>query len=132
MTTTSSERSMTITPHGDSRPAKRRSHLIDPHAPRPVRDPRAAAEDEARLARVKQWVASTLVVTTVLHLSVGFVFAALTVPERTNQIGLCVIAGIFGVISIAAALTIHGRSLLSPWLLLGTIPTVVGIWLINR
>lgn len=132
MTTTHSESTMTLTPDGDPRPAKRRSHLIDPNAPRPVRDAKQVAEDEAKLTRVKQWVASTLVVTTALHLAVGFVFAAFTVPERTGQIGLCVIAGIFGVMSVAAALAIHGRRLLSPWLLLGTLPTIVGIWLLNR
>lgn len=123
---------MTITPNGDPRPAKRRSHLIDFDAPRPVRDPSAVAEEEAKLTRVKQWVTSTLAITTLLHLAVGCVFAALTLPGRSSQIGLCVIAGIFGIFSVAAGLAIHRRSLLSPWLLLGTIPTMVGIWVINR
>lgn len=129
-TTTHSEHTMTSNPSGqDPRLPKRRSHLIDFDAPRPVRDPKAVAEEERKLTHVKQWVGSTLAVTTLLHLVVGFIFAAMTVPERTNQIGLCVIAGVFGAMSVAAGLAIHQRNVFSPWLLLGAIPTIVGIWI---
>ena len=107
---------------------RRARHLIDPNAPRPVRNVR----DESRsLTRVQQWVMSTLAVTTILHFSAGLVLAAIFLDERgtTSQIGLDVIAGIFGVLAVAAGLAIHRRSVLTPWLLVGVVPGVVGVWL---
>jgi uncharacterized membrane protein len=109
-------------------PQRRARHLIDPDAPRPVRDPQAEMRD---LSRVQQWVLSTLAVTTILHLSAGLVLAAMFLDDRgvSSQIGLDVIAGIFGVMAVAAALAIHRRPILTPWLLVGVVPGVIGIWL---
>lgn len=106
---------------------RRARHLMDPTAPRPVRDPRA----EERLVRVQQWVLSSLAVLTISHLAMGLVVGAMFLPEDdlTGRIGLSVIAGAFGVMSVAAGLAIHRRSILTPWLLLGTVPGLVGIWL---
>lgn len=107
---------------------RRARHLIDPNAPRPVRNVR---EESRSLTRVQQWVMSTLAVTTILHFSAGLVLAAIFLDERgtTSQIGLDVIAGIFGVLAVAAGLAIHRRSVLTPWLLIGVVPGVVGVWL---
>jgi len=109
----------------------RRRHLIDPDAPRPVRD--RASEDKS-LTRVQRWVMSALVVTTILHLMMGLIIAALFIddPRPGAQVGLCLIAGVFGVIAVAVALAIHGRSPLSPWLLVGLVPSAVGIVLLYR
>lgn len=119
----------TPTPRVPSEPAPRRKakHLIDFDAPRPVR---TVAADRS-LTRVQQWVMSTLAVTTILHLCVGLVLAALflEVPRLSSQIGLNVIAAAFGMIGVAAGLAIHKRSVFSPWVLLGTLPGIVGIWL---
>jgi len=119
---------VTIADRGPEAPARRRRHLIDPTAPRPVRDPRAEARS---LTRVQQWVMSTLAVTTVLHMSAGLILAAMFLPEPrlSAEIGLNVIAGAFGVIAVAAALAIHKKPILSWWLPLGFVPTVVGLWL---
>lgn len=110
----------------EGRPQK---HLLDPHDLRP----RQATRGVMSVTRVQQWVVSSLVVTTVLHLAVGLVIAGLFVDaERAGaQEGLMVIAGIFTVLSLAAARLIHGRSPLSPVLLLGLLPTVVGLWLLH-
>ena len=83
------------------------------------------------LSRVQQWVLSTLAVTTILHLSAGLVLAAMFLDDRgrSSQIGLDVIAGIFGVLAVAAARAIHRRPILTPWLLVGVVPGVVGVWL---
>jgi hypothetical protein len=109
------------------RHAKRRRHLMDPNAPRPVHDPNA----DRSLTRVQQWIMSSLAVTTILHLSGGLILAALTLEKATPsaEIGLNVIAGAFGVVAVASALAIHRRSILSWWLLLGWVPMVVGLWL---
>jgi hypothetical protein len=52
--------------------------------------------------------------------------------NRTSQIGLCVIAGAFGIIAIAVGLLIHGRRPISPWSALGLLPTAVGLLLVLR
>lgn len=116
-------------PGGPTRPAPRRArHLIDPTAPPRPRDPRA----EERLNRVQQWVLSSLAFLTISHLAMGLVVAAMFLPEddTTGRVGLCVIAGAFGVMALGAALLIHRKSLLTPWLLLGLFPTPVGLWLV--
>ena len=42
-------------------------------------------------------------------------------------VGLEVIAGVFAVIAVVVARAIHRRPLLSPWLLLGVLPTLLGL-----
>ena len=105
----------------------RRRHLIDPNNPPPPPTPRS-------LTGVQQWVMSVLAVTTILHLSVGLMIGTLFIDDdqRVAQIGLNVIAGAFGVIAVASGFLIHRRSPLTPWLLLGLIPGIVGIVLVLR
>jgi hypothetical protein len=111
------------------RQEKGRGHLLDLDAPRRViQDPEKDARD---LARVQRWVMSTLAVTTILHLVVGLVVAAVMLDDApdTSKVGLNVIAGIFGSMAVATGLAIHGKRIVSPWLLLGVVPTAVGLWL---
>lgn len=103
---------------------RRRRHLMDPANPvRPVND--------RSLTHVQRWVTSTLAVLTIAHLAAGLVLAALETPASATaaRIGLNVIAGAFGVLAVAAGLTIHRRSALSPWLLVGLLPAGIGLWL---
>lgn len=99
---------------------------MDPTAPRTAPDP----QDVARLQTVQRRIVSALVLTTILHLSVGFVVAADHVDaERPDaRIALCVIGAAFAVGGIATTLVINRRSWRSPWLLLGLLPGVLGIW----
>ncbi len=101
---------------------------MDPNAPRQ----RASAEDRARLERVQRWVMSVLVATTIFHLSAGLVIAAAFIDdtERVAQVGLCLLGGAFGIAAVAAAFAIHRRSILSPWLAVGLIPTAIGLVII--
>ena len=73
---------------------------------------------------------SILAVTTIGHLAGGVaVVAVFTEESRMDaRVGLNVIAGVIGVLAVAAGLMIHRRSPLSPWLLLGLLPMVVGLW----
>ena len=109
---------------------RRAKHLIDPTVPRQ----QATAEDVARLERVQRTVMSVLVGTTIFHLSVGLVIAAVVIDdsERVAQVGLCVLGGAFGVVAIAAAFAIHRRSMASPWLALGFVPTLIGLYVVLR
>ena len=122
---------MTNLPAPQDRPQRKPRHLIDFDAPPPKRD---VAREQASLTRVQRWVMSVLAVTTVAHLAVGLVIAALTLddPSPGAQVGLCVIAGAFGVIGVVLARVIHGKSFHTPWLLVGALPTVIGIWLLER
>ena len=108
----------------DRRPGTRR-HLMDPA------NPRRAPQRSMSITSVQRWVLSVLAVTTILHLAVGLVIAAV-VLEETNvegRIGLNVIAGLVGVGAVAAARGIHQRSILTPWLLRGLALTAVGLHL---
>ena len=110
---------------------RRRRHLMDPNAPRPVRDP---ASENKSLTRVQRWVMSALAVTTIFHLVMGLIIAALFLddPRPGAQVGLCMIAGAFGVIAVALAFVIHGKKPFTPWLLVGLVPSAIGLFLIYR
>ena len=98
---------------------------MDPNNPRPPQTNR-----DMSLSQVQKWVLSTLAVTTILHMSAGLVLAASAVGTLDARIGLLVIAGLFGVASVAAGLAIHQQRILSWWLLLGWAPTLVGAYLL--
>ncbi|MET3961991.1 hypothetical protein ABIE44_001925 [Marmoricola sp. OAE513] len=114
-------------------------HLIDPatladHRALSKQRQQDRAQDLEKLARVKQWVTSALVVTTMFHLSVGLIIAAIFIDEdRTDaRIGLNVIAAILLVAGIAGARAIHGKKPVSLWLALGLVMPAVGLFLTFR
>jgi hypothetical protein len=81
--------------------------------------------------RVQRWVMSVLAVTTIMHMSGGLILAALVIDASTvSRVLLCLIGGAFGVIAVAVGFAIHGRRVLTPWLLLGFVPLVVGLVLV--
>ena len=106
-----------------STPAPRvRKHLMVPGNPRPTnREPMS-------LGTVQKWVLSTLAATTILHMSFGLVVAAVFSERLDAQVGLLVIGAAFGFVAIATALLIHQRRPVSPWLLLGLLPSLAGAW----
>ena len=81
---------------------------------------------------MQRWVMSVLAVTTILHLAVGLVVAAFYIDaSRTDaRVGLNLIAAAIGVLAVATGLVIHGKSALSPWLVLGLAPGLIGLWLV--
>jgi hypothetical protein len=111
---------------------KRARHLMDPANPR--REVKTAASGSMHLEPVQKWVLSILAATTIAHLAAGLMIAAMYVDDaRTDaQIGLNILAGAFGVIAVAVFRAIHQLKPLSAWLLLGAIPTALGLWLTFR
>ena len=107
-------------------PARRR-HLMDPNAPRPATRPSMS------MGSVQRWVMSVLAVTTIGHLSAGLVVAAifLDTTRPGAQIGVDIIAGVIGVLGVAAGFLIHQKRPLTPWLVLGLLPAAVGLWFIR-
>ena len=113
---------MSTPPSGtSSRP--RPKHLLDPDNPRPV-NPRR----QTSITTVQRWVLSVLAVSTILHMAVGVVAAAFTIDDDRPgaKVGMLVIAAIFGMGAVLAGAAIHGKRLLSWFLPLGWIPSVVG------
>ena len=82
------------------------------------------------MGRVQRWVMSVLAVTTILHLAAGVAIAAIFMPEDRldARVGLNVIAAGIGVVAVAIGRMIHQKAPLSPWLLLGLLPGLVGAW----
>ena len=109
---------------------RRPRHLLDPADLRGSHQ-RSIGSDTA-LTNVQRWVMSVLAVTTIGHFAAGLVFAAVLMHSRpvSARIGIDLIAGVVGVLGVAAGFLIHEKSALTPWLLLGLIPAVVGLYLI--
>lgn len=110
---------------------KRPRHLMDPdNLRREVIKP--TGQGVMSLEPVQRWVLSVLAATTIGHLAAGLVIAAVYVDEsRTDaQVGLSILAGAFGIIAVLVFRAIHQKRFLSPWLLLGLVPTVVGLVLV--
>ena len=101
---------------------KQRKHLMTPGQPRPQ------PARSMSLTSVQRWVMSTLVVSTGLHMAAGLVLAAHYVEPLSSTIGLLVISGAFGLLSMAAGLLIHRASLRHPLMLAGLLPPLVGSW----
>ncbi len=114
----------------DQAAPRRARHLMDPNA---LEAPRDRVEAQRKFTNVQRWVTSVLAVSTILHLAFGIILAtkAIDNPQPGAAEMLCVLAGAFGVLAVLAARLIHGKSLVSWWLLLGVIPTLIGLWYIN-
>lgn len=99
---------------------------MDPSAPRKVADQR----DLERLHRVQRRVISALIITTLIHLTVGLILAADAVDaDRLDaQLALIVLGAAFYVVGIAAVRAINNKPLRTWWMLTGLIPVVVGLW----
>lgn len=84
------------------------------------------------MGSVQRWVMSVLAVTTIGHFAAGLVIAAVFMDSRpvSARVGIDVIAGVVGVLGVAAGFLIHQKSALTPWLLLGLLPAAVGLYLI--
>ncbi len=126
---------MNSTPDADPVATPRRArHLMDPTATTPGPGAPVAVEQTQRsLSKVQQWVMSVLTVSTIFHLAGGLVLAAVTMdnPRPGARLGLCLIAGAFGVLGVIAGRAIHRKPLLSWWLIAGLLPTVIGVWWIE-
>jgi hypothetical protein len=110
-------------------PVRRSRHLLDPADL--AQSHRRSQGTKESLGNVQRWVMSVLAVTTILHLSAGLVLAAVYMDDARldARIGLNVIAGVIGVLAVVIARAIHRKPPLSPWLLLGVIPGVIGLWI---
>lgn len=119
-----------MTEPGPVKPRQRR-HLMDPANP-PRRAPARSGGKPMSVGSVQRWVMSALAVTTIVHFSGGLVLAAIFLEDGRPgaRVGLTVIAGLVGVLGVAAGFAIHQKNPLTPWLVLGLIPTAVGLFFV--
>jgi hypothetical protein len=97
----------------------------------PTRWRRPAPERHTDITVVQQWVMSSLALVTVEHLATGLVIlAAMMDSSRTSdRIGLLVNAAVIGVLGVVGFRLIHKKRWLTPWLVVGTVPSLVGAYL---
>ena len=124
---------------------RRRRHLMDPANPQRTaqsagRSPgRSTGRSTGRsggkpmsIGSVQRWVMSALAVTTIGHFAAGLVVAAIFLEDGRPgaRVGLTLIAGVVGVLGVAAAFAIHQKSPVTPWLVVGLLPTAVGLFFV--
>jgi hypothetical protein len=80
------------------------------------------------ITKVQQWIISVLAFTVIEHFAFGLAFAAVFADEQDARVGLNVLAGVTGVVAVGAFRALHGKPILSAWLLLGPLPGIVGAW----
>lgn len=81
--------------------------------------------------RVQRWVMSALLVTVSFILAEGMALLSATsiqVGGRPGLLGLSLFVGVLGIVGVRV---IHATSLLTPWLLAGGLPVLIG-WLLTR
>jgi hypothetical protein len=111
-----------------SEPQRRKQrHLIDFDNPPP---PPSRTASERSLTQVQRWVASALAFVTVEHFAGGIAVIAIFTDSAyvAARIGLNVLAGVTGVLAVVLARVIHAKPVLSPWLVVGLVPGLVGAW----
>lgn len=81
------------------------------------------------ITTVQQWIISVLAFTVIEHFAGGLAVAAIFADDQDARVGLNVLAGVTGVVAVGAFRALHAKRILSPWLLLGPLPGVVGAWL---
>lgn len=80
------------------------------------------------ITQVQQWVGTALVFTVGMVPAVSLAWVSTYYDadgRRGDAIGLWVMCGVIGVVTLAGCLAIHRRSFLSPWLLVGLLPAAV-------
>lgn len=113
---------MTDTPT-PSRPRPR--HLMDPSNPVPPPTNRNVS-----VGHVQMWVMSMLAVTTIAHFAAGlFIAGALYDHDRLDgRIAFNILGAFSSFGAVVAFRAIHKLPVVTWWLLLGFVPTVVGVW----
>lgn len=81
-------------------------------------------------AQVQKWVSTVLTIAIIGHLSEAIaLFGVMIRDDKTSSaIGLLVIAGVLGILTVITIRIIHKRRILSSWLLVGLTPAAFGTY----
>jgi hypothetical protein len=78
------------------------------------------------ITKVQQWVASAVLLMVGFGVAIPLAWSSpqmLQAPDTSaSAVPLWVMSGVWGVATMAGALLVHRRRVLSPWLLLGLLP----------
>jgi hypothetical protein len=94
----------------------------------------AAYCEPVEITRVQRWVASTLTLTVAYVLASGMVLGALITFDQSRvgaQHGIFFMACIVGLAAVVGVRLINQLSWITPWLLVGFIPSAVGLWVLS-
>lgn len=100
---------------------------MDPSQPRK----QPSTQDLERLHRVQRRVVSALIITTLIHLTVGLIIAARydVAGDRADaKVALVLVGAAFFACGIAASRGINRKPILTWWLATALVPAVLGIW----
>ena len=80
-----------------------------------------------KIETVQRWVASVVLihVGTVPAVSLAVYSIGVAESDHGRGVGLWLMSGVIGLLTVAGVLAIFQRSLLSPWMVLGLAPTAV-------
>lgn len=78
------------------------------------------------IERVQRWVMSGMLVTVMFIFAGGLALLSATSAQDGARPGLLVMAVIVGLVGVAGVRVIHAKSLLTPWLLTGLAPALLG------
>jgi hypothetical protein len=80
-----------------------------------------------KIETVQKWVASVILfhVGSVPTVSLAVYSIGFAETERGRGIGLWLMSGVIGLLTVAGMRLIHRRTPISPWLILGILPTAV-------
>ncbi|GAB2648757.1 hypothetical protein [Kribbella swartbergensis] len=85
-----------------------------------------------KIETVQRWVASVILihVGSVPAVSLAVYSIGIAEADRGKGIGLWLMSGVIGLLTVAGVLAIFRRSLLSGWMILGAAPTAAtGFWI---
>ena len=81
--------------------------------------------------RVQRWVMSGLLVTVSFIFAEGLALLSASSVQVGARPGLLAMSLVVGVMAIEGVRVIHAKPLLTPWVLAGALPTVLG-WYLTR
>ena len=81
------------------------------------------------IERVQRWVMSALLLTVMLIFAGGLALLSTSSSQAGARPGLLTMAAVVGVLGVLGVRVIHSKSLLTPWLVVGLLPAVLGWWL---
>jgi hypothetical protein len=81
--------------------------------------------------RVQRWVMSALLVTVLFIFGGGMALLSGYSEQPGARPALLVVSGVVGLLAVLGVRVIHAKSLLTPWLVAGFLPALLG-WALTR
>jgi len=83
------------------------------------------------VVRVQRWIASALVMTVAFLFAGGVAIASATSQQSGARPGLLTVSIVVGLMAMIGVRVINAKFVLTPWLVLGALPALLG-WFVTR